>query len=118
MSAQIRIILSGIMIVSGTFCAGVGLLGVYRFRYVMNRMQCAGIIDTLSLTLIFLGLALYRLDWDFSFKLILIAAFQWISAPLSSHLLAGMEAQADDGKGEHFRAVDETEIGGNGNGLS
>ena len=56
MSETIRYIIAAILLICGVAAAAVSILGVFRFRFVMNRMHCAAIIDTVSMAAICGGL--------------------------------------------------------------
>ena len=47
MTDTVRYWIAGILMTAGLLFAAVSILGVFRFRFVMNRMHCAAILDTL-----------------------------------------------------------------------
>ena len=53
---SIRYVLAAVLMLLGVAAGAVSILGVFRFRFVMNRMHCAAILDTLSMAGIFGGL--------------------------------------------------------------
>jgi len=66
-------------------------VGLFRFHYVLNRLQAAAKCDTFGMLLIFSSLIVMR-GWDVaSLKLILIIVFLWIANPVSAHLIARLE---------------------------
>ena len=94
-------------------CAGVffvlcGVAGVFRFRFVLNRMHCAGMLDTMGIFLILLGLAFAAHSMEFLPKLILILAVLWVGSPIASHLVSRMEYLTDDEAKKQFREEDRT----------
>jgi len=72
-----------------------GVLGIYRFRFVLNRMHSAALIDTMGLFFIVLGLAVKRGFDMVTVKLLIVVAVLWLTSPLASHLLAKMEFFTD-----------------------
>ena len=83
-------ILSVILFVLGEGCILIALIGVFRFDFVLNRMHATTIADTLGTLLIVLGTLLqFGLSW-ISAKLILVLLFQWVTAPISAHMIARM----------------------------
>ena len=87
------------------FAAGMGLLlvglgifalelfGVYKFKYVLNRMHAAAMGDTLGLGACLTGMILLS-GWNItSVKLALILVFLWLASPVASHLIARLEVQ-------------------------
>lgn len=78
------------LIVLGELCVLISLLGVFRLDYVLNRMHATTIADTLGTLLIFVGVILhFGVSW-ISAKLVLVIIFQWLTAPVSGHLIARM----------------------------
>ncbi len=78
----------------GIFC--VQLLGVYKFKYVLNRMHAAAMGDTLGIGASLIGLIILT-GFNFtSLKMGLIICFLWIASPVSSHLISRLEAQTNE----------------------
>ena len=78
-------------IVLGIIAFLISLLGVFRFKYVLNRMHAAAIGDTLGLFAVLIGsIIIQGLNLN-SVKLLLILVFVWLSNPVSSHLIARSE---------------------------
>lgn len=90
------------------FLAGVGLLfagivifivqilGVFKFKYVLNRMQAAAMGDTLGIGISLAGLMVLS---GFSFttlKMGMVILFLWCASPVSSHLIARLEALTNE----------------------
>ena len=74
----------------------IQLVGVYKFKYVLNRMHAAGMGDTMGLSLCLLG-AMFLLGISFTtLKLALVAAFLWLASPVSSHLISRMEVTTNE----------------------
>ena len=48
MSELVRYIIGAVLLLSGMASMGISVFGVFWFRFVMNRMQAAAIIDTLN----------------------------------------------------------------------
>jgi len=92
----IRIIIGIIFIISGLFVFLFELYGIFRMKYVMNRMHSAAMGDTMGLFLTLIGLMLLS-GWNFtSLKFLLIIVFFWFSSPVSSHLLSKLVIRTDD----------------------
>ena len=109
MSEIVRIALAIISFVLGFICIGISIFGVFRFRYVLNRMQSAAIIDTLGLFFLLLGLVLISWDMGWFPKLVLILLFQWIGSPIASHMVGRMEVRTDKSLSDYMEIVDEKE---------
>ena len=87
----IRFFITAALLLFGLFCCVAAVIGVYRFGFVMNRMHAAGIVDTLGLFSITLGLAVSSgLNMD-TLKLMLLVFFMWFTSPVSTHFLGQVE---------------------------
>lgn len=98
-----NIIIGSIFLVLGTICGIISILGIYRFKFVMNRMHAAAIVDALSLSSIVVGLIIISLNLDFVFKLALILVFQWIGSPIASHMVMRLEKETDKELDKHVK---------------
>ena len=99
----IRFFAGGIFLLLGLFIFLIEIIGVYRFRYVLNRMHAAAMGDTLGIGLSFIGLMILS---GFSFttlKLFLVVVFLWFSSPVSSHLIARLEVTIDEESEIHYK---------------
>ena len=92
----IRFIIGIVLIISGLFVFLFELYGIFKMKYVLNRMHSAAMGDTMGLFLSLLGL-MFLSGWNFTtLKLLLIVVFFWLSSPVSSHLLAKLVMRTDD----------------------
>ena len=94
------------LLVAGLCVMCVGVYGVFRFHYAINRMHAAAVNDTLGAGLCLLGLAVSAPDWFTAAKLLLVAAFLWLSAPVSSHLLCRLEVETNEQREEYMTVED------------
>ncbi|MBQ2781601.1 MAG: monovalent cation/H(+) antiporter subunit G [Oscillospiraceae bacterium] len=112
----LRFILVALCMLGGMFTMIVAILGLYRFDFALNRIHSAAMGDTLSLFLFVLGLVI-AVGWNVvALKLVLVLVLQWLTSPLSSHMLAQFEYHADEHLAEHidlsqaqFRQESDTE---------
>ena len=90
------------------FLPGTGLLlvgiaifllqvfGVFKFKYVLNRMHAAAMGDTLGIGISLTGLILLC-GWNFtSLKMAMIIVFLWLASPVSSHLISRLEVVTNE----------------------
>ena len=77
----IRFILGAIFMVCGLIVFVVEMIGVFKFKYVLNRMHAAAITYL---------------------KLFLIIVFLWIASPVSSHLIARLEVTTNEDRAHHY----------------
>jgi multicomponent Na+:H+ antiporter subunit G len=90
-----RFVLAALLMLGGMIALLGTVLGVFRFKYVLNRIHFAAKCDTFGVLLIFLSLIL-MIDVGFaSLKLVLIVVFIWITNPVSSHLIANLEVSTN-----------------------
>ncbi len=92
----IRFALSAVLTVFGLFVLITATLGLFRFRYVLNRIHATALADTLAVLTILAGLAL---AWGFtpvSLKLLAVVAFLWLTSPVASHLIGRLEVTVND----------------------
>lgn len=82
----------------------VQILGVFKFKYVLNRMHAAAMGDTLGIGISLVGLMVLT-GFEFTtLKMGLVVVFLWCASPVSSHLIARLETLTN----EHLE--DECEI--------
>ena len=95
MADWVRFVLSALLILAGLFFVVSSVVGVWRFRYVLNRLHAAALGDTLGMLLIILGLVCYTGFQLLSLKLLLLVVLWWLSSPVASHLIGRLEITAD-----------------------
>ncbi|MBU0673835.1 MAG: monovalent cation/H(+) antiporter subunit G [Proteobacteria bacterium] len=89
-----------VLTISGLFFFFATTMGILRFPDFYTRMHAAGKGDTLSSTLMLLGLAIYHLnhfsmgDFLASVKIMLILVFIFLASPTATHAIidAGYES--------------------------
>lgn len=67
------------------------VFGLYRFRYVLNRMHVAAVGDTLGIAISLTGLMIMSGFRMVTLKFVLVIFFFWLASPVSSHLIARLE---------------------------
>ena len=92
----IRFILGIGFIVTGLLVFVIQLVGVYKFKYILNRMHAAGMGDTMGISLCLIG-TMFLYGWGFTtLKVALIVAFLWLASPVSSHLISHLEVVTNE----------------------
>ena len=89
----------------------VQMIGVFRFKYVLNRMHAAAMGDTLGIGCCLLGLIVMSGIGFTSLKLLLVIIFLWFSSPVSSHLIARLEVATDEEPEKHYKQLVTDENG-------
>lgn len=75
--------------------AVISVAGVFKFKFILNRMHAAAICDSFALLLAMLGVAV---AYGFSFatiKVLLIVLLVWVASPVSGHLIGRLEVTTD-----------------------
>lgn len=91
----IRFGLCAVFMLAGLFIVVVSLIGLYRFDFALNRIHAAALADTLSLLLFTVGILIAVGFHAVAWKLVLVVLLQWLTSPLSSHMLGMFEYRAD-----------------------
>ena len=106
----IRFFLGALLILCGAIIFLIEMVGVFRFKYVLNRMHAAALGDTLGIACSMLGLIIMN-GWNMtSLKMLFVVAFLWFSSPTASHLLARLEVTTDEEKETHYRSLSLEEL--------
>jgi len=92
-SEMIRFAVGALLTAGGLFVIVTGVIGNFRFRYVLSRMHAAGLGDTLGLLLTVAGLIVLNGFSVFALKLILIVILFWCTSPVASHMIMKMEIE-------------------------
>ena len=85
-----------VLIVLGVIVFIFQIIGVVKYKFLINRMHAAGMGDTLGLMLCLLGLIFISGINLVSCKMLLVVAFMWFASPTSSHLISRLEVVTDD----------------------
>jgi multicomponent Na+:H+ antiporter subunit G len=83
-----------ILMISGLFFLLIAAIGFVRLPDVFCRLHITGVVDTLGVPLMLLGVAVYLGPQLTSGKLILALIFLFLTSPLVGHLLASSALQA------------------------
>ena len=98
----IRFLVGAALLLTGVAIFIIEMIGVFRFRYVLNRMHAAAMGDTLGIGLSLLGLIVMSGLSFTSLKLLLVIIFLWFSSPVSSHLIARLEVTTNEDEEKHY----------------
>lgn len=88
---MIRLIVASVFFLLAAFVFVTEVLGLFRFRYVLDRMHAAALGDTLGILLVVLGVIVLRGGLFPTLKLLLIPAFLFLTSPVVTHTLAEAE---------------------------
>ncbi|MDO4648626.1 MAG: monovalent cation/H(+) antiporter subunit G [Eubacteriales bacterium] len=100
-----RFIIGAILLLCGLGIFVVEMIGIFKFKYVLNRMHAAAMGDTLGIGFALLGLVIMN-GWNFtSAKLLFVIVFLWFASPTASHLIARLEVTTNEDKVVKYRKV-------------
>ena len=102
----LRFGLCAAFMLAGLFIMVVSIIGLFRFDFALQRIHAAALGDTLSLLLFTVGILIAVGFHAVMWKLILVLVLQWLTSPLSSHMLSMFEYRADENLGEHLDLSD------------
>ena len=106
---MLREIIGGCMIALGVAVFVTAVAGVYRFKYVLNRMHAAALGDTLGILLIVLGLVVINGLNLTSCKALLLVVLWWLSSPVASHLISRLEVTTNQHLEENMAVKTESD---------
>ena len=104
MTEWIRLVLGGLLLFSGLAVFLLAIFGIFKFDFVLNRMHCASLADTLGLFLILAGLAALSGQPSVILKLLLLLIFQWTGSPIAAHMVSRLETKTDPELPKHLTA--------------
>ena len=111
MIENIRFVIAAVFMLGGIVSSAIGILGVFRFKFVMNRLHCAAILDTLGMAGILIGLMVLSGSMQYIPKLLAALLLLWIGSPAASHLVGRMEIATDDSAVTHVVTREEDNHG-------
>ncbi len=80
--------LSWILILAGSVFTLIGAIGILRFPDFWSRMHAASVTDSAGMILLVLGMCLQAGPTLIAVKLLIIAAFIFITGPTATHAVA------------------------------
>lgn len=112
----IRFLAGAALLLAGVIIFLIEMVGLFRFKYVLNRMHAAAMGDTLGIGFCLLGLIVISGVHFTSLKLLLVIIFLWFSSPASSHLIARLEVTTNEDEEDHYEmgTLDEVQPEGGG----
>lgn len=95
MGEILRFLFCAVFLICGIIIEVTAVVGVNRFDYDMNRLHAAGMCDSLGLFLIILACIIYTGFSHISLKLFAAVLFQWLTSPVSGHLIGRLIYETD-----------------------
>ncbi len=103
---MIRTVIAALLYALAIFIFFTEVFGLYRFKYVLNRMHATAMGDTLGIMLIVAGTVVLRGVSLASLKLLLVLAFMFLTGPTVTHLIAGGELDTNPAAKREFKRED------------
>jgi multicomponent Na+:H+ antiporter subunit G len=106
---SIRFVIGVGLIVLGVVLFVTEMIGIFKFKYVLNRMHIAGMVDTMGLSLTLIGTIILSGINFTSLKMGLIIVFLWLASPVASHLIARLEVTTNEELENYCKLPEEEE---------
>lgn len=103
----VQFIIGTIFLLTGIIIFAIEIYGAFRFDYVLNRMHMAAFGDTFGIGVSLVGLMIISGFHFTTLKMALIIVFLWNASPVSSHLIARLEAVTNEELEEHMEVEKE-----------
>lgn len=87
----LRFGIAALLVVCGLFVLGVATLGLFRLKYILNRIHASAKCDTLGAMLVLLGVAILVGNIFTMLKLLVLIIFVWLSNPVAVYLIGRAE---------------------------
>ena len=103
----VRFGITVLLMAAGAFVTISSILGVFRFKFSLNRIHSAAMTDTLGFGLIIIGLMVSANSFAIVLKLLALLVFMWLTNPVASHMLTKLEIVADKEIEQHCKVSKE-----------
>ena len=103
----VRLIIGSLFLAVGLFAVLTSVIGVFRFKFCLNRLHASAIGDTGGVFFMALGMAILTGFQFTTLKILLVVVLFWISCPVTSHLLVKLELRTDKQVKEEIQEVME-----------
>lgn len=105
----VRFAVGTLFLMIGMMIFFVQLVGVFRYKYVLNRMHAAAMGDTLGISFSMVGLMIFSGFSATTLKMALVILFLWCASPVSAHLVARLETTTNDSLSDYCQVEDGKE---------
>lgn len=89
---MIRFILGTVLIIAGMITFLIEIYGIFKMKYVLNRIHAAAMGDTAGFFLCMIGLCIYRGFDMVTLKIGVTIILFWIASPVAAHMTALLES--------------------------
>ena len=102
----IRFICAAFFISCGLILFGSATMGLYRLKFILNRIHASAKCDTLASVLILIGICIITGFTFTTLKIILVAIFIWLTNPVSIFMIGRAEVNTNPYLSDNVRFVD------------
>ena len=85
-----------IFILLGVVFFALAVLGIFKFKYVLNRMHAAAICDGLALGLCLCGLICFVGLNAIALKFVVLIGILFFTSPISAHMIVNYEIETNE----------------------
>lgn len=100
----VRFLFAALFMAGGLFILGVATLGLFRLKYVLNRIHASAQCDTLGALMICIAVCIIMGVGFAAIKLLLLVVFIWLTNPVAVHMIGRAEVLTNP------RLEDEMEV--------
>jgi len=104
----LRFVLATLFLTSGIIVFGVATLGLYRLKYVLNRIHASSKCDTLGGMLMLIGICIIAGFSFTSLKIIALVVFVWLTNPLAIFMIGRAEVLTNPNLEDEVSILDIT----------
>ena len=104
----LRFVLATVFLASGILVFGVATLGLYRLKYVLNRIHASSKCDTLGGMLMLIGICIITGFTFTTLKIIALVVFVWLTNPLAIFMIGRAEILTNPNLEEEVSILDVT----------
>jgi len=104
----LRFVLATLFLTSGIIVFGVATLGLYRLKYVLNRIHASSKCDTLGGMLMLIGICIIAGFSFTSLKIIALVVFVWLTNPLAIFMIGRAEVLTNPNLNDEVSILDIT----------
>lgn len=102
----LRFGISAALTAGGLFVLISGVFGLFRFKYALNRIHAAALVDTVGILLMLGGVMVAEGFTNATLKMVVVIAFLWLTSPVGSHLIGRLEVTVNDNLAAHMNICD------------
>ena len=101
----VRFGIAALMMLLGLCVLSVTIFGIFRFKYVLNRIHVAAKCDTAGMLMCLGSMAVISGLSMTTLRLIMLIIFVWIANPVAGHLISYLEVATNPRIDEEFEVV-------------